>query len=188
MCCLTLKVLQQAAICHQLCDYVDGILQGANGIQLNQLGVPQPLHDLSLSQEVLCVHGACQRCVVISWLYTGTQSSLEIWSFLLNPAMLTALPTNTTCLWHTFNFTFKYIIFIYYKLFSDGCKWASFQKNLLLIGMSKESSKKLSCIGTWVISHFQFIRLKIISAHPTCRSSTYRQVFYFIQLWPWKSL
>lgn len=55
---LTLEVLQQAAVLHQLCDDVDGLLQGADGVQLDQLEVPQPLHDLSLPQKVLSVHGA----------------------------------------------------------------------------------------------------------------------------------
>lgn len=62
---LTLEVLQQAAVLHQLCDNVDWLLHGAYSIQLDQLWVPQPLHDLSLSQEVLRIHGTWERCSLI---------------------------------------------------------------------------------------------------------------------------
>lgn len=58
---LTLQVLKQAAVLHKLCDDVDGLLHGADGVQLDQLGMPQPLHDLSLSQEVLRIHGTWER-------------------------------------------------------------------------------------------------------------------------------
>lgn len=58
---VTLEVVQQAAVLHQLSDDVDGLLHGAHSVQLDQLGMPQPLHDLSLSQEVLRVHGSCDR-------------------------------------------------------------------------------------------------------------------------------
>ncbi len=60
--CLTLEVLQQAAVLHQLRDDVDGLLHGADSVQLNELVMPQPFHYLSLSQEVLRVHGTCEVC------------------------------------------------------------------------------------------------------------------------------
>lgn len=57
---LTLEVVQQASVAHQLRHNVDGLLQRAHSIQLDQLGVPQALHDLGLSQEVGSVHGFCR--------------------------------------------------------------------------------------------------------------------------------
>ena len=56
--CLCLEVLQQAAVLHELRDDEDGLLVGAHGVQLDQLGVAELLHDLSLAQEVLRVHRA----------------------------------------------------------------------------------------------------------------------------------
>ncbi len=44
---------------HELGDDVDGLLQRAHRVQLDQLGVAQLLHDLSLRQEILGVHRTC---------------------------------------------------------------------------------------------------------------------------------
>ena len=55
----TLQVLQQAAILHEFCDNVYRLLHGAHCVQLDQLLVPQFLHYLCLSQEILRVHGTC---------------------------------------------------------------------------------------------------------------------------------
>ena len=55
---LALEILQQAAILHELGDDEDGLLVGADGVQLDQLGMAELLHDLGLAQEVLRVHRA----------------------------------------------------------------------------------------------------------------------------------
>ena len=55
---LALEILQQAAVLHELSDDEDGLLVGADGVQLDQLGMAELLHDLSLAQEVLRVHRA----------------------------------------------------------------------------------------------------------------------------------
>ena len=62
---LALQVLEKAAEFHELRDDVDGLLQGADGIQLDELGVAQLLHDLRLRQEVLGVHRTCKLSVHI---------------------------------------------------------------------------------------------------------------------------
>ena len=43
---------------HELRDDVDWFLEGAHRVQLDQLRVPQLLHDGRLAQEVLRVHRA----------------------------------------------------------------------------------------------------------------------------------
>lgn len=53
---LTLQKVQQRPILHQLSDDINWLLEGANGVQLNQLIMSQFLHDLSLCEEVLGVH------------------------------------------------------------------------------------------------------------------------------------
>ncbi len=53
---MTLKVLEEAAELHQLGDDIDGLLQRADRVELDQLGVPQLLHDVRLGQEILGVH------------------------------------------------------------------------------------------------------------------------------------
>ena len=55
---LALELLQQAAVLHELGDDEDWFLVGADGVQLDQLGMAELLHDLSLAQEVLRVHRA----------------------------------------------------------------------------------------------------------------------------------
>ena len=55
---LALEILQQAAVLHELRDDEDGLLVGADGVQLDQLGMPELLHDLGLAQEILRVHRA----------------------------------------------------------------------------------------------------------------------------------
>lgn len=55
---LTLQVLEQAAVPHELGNDVDRLLDRADSVQLYELAVPQFLHDLGLGQEVLGVHGA----------------------------------------------------------------------------------------------------------------------------------
>ena len=53
-----LEVLEQAAELHELSHDVDRLLRGADGVQLDELGVPELLHDVGLREEVLGVHGA----------------------------------------------------------------------------------------------------------------------------------
>ena len=57
---LTLKELQEAAVLHELSDDVYRLLQRADRVQLDQLGMAQLLHDVRLRQEVLGVHRACK--------------------------------------------------------------------------------------------------------------------------------
>ena len=51
-----LEELEEAAVLHELRDDVDRLLRSAHGVQLDELGVPQLLHNLSLSQKVLGIH------------------------------------------------------------------------------------------------------------------------------------
>ena len=53
-----LEVLEQAAELHELRHDVDRLLRGADRVELDELGVPQLLHDVGLREEVLGVHGA----------------------------------------------------------------------------------------------------------------------------------
>lgn len=53
----TLKKLEKTSIPHELGDDVNGLLHGAHGVELNELGVPEFLHYLRLGKEVLGVHG-----------------------------------------------------------------------------------------------------------------------------------
>lgn len=46
---LTLEVVQQTSVAHQLRHNIDGLLQRTHGIELDKFRVPQALHDLSLS-------------------------------------------------------------------------------------------------------------------------------------------
>ena len=55
---LTLQVFEQAAEFHELRDDIDGLLQGADSVELDELGMAQLLHDVGLGQEVLRVHRA----------------------------------------------------------------------------------------------------------------------------------
>ena len=55
---LALKILQQAAILHELSDDKDGLFVRADSVQLDQFGMAELLHDLSLAEEVLGVHRA----------------------------------------------------------------------------------------------------------------------------------
>lgn len=55
---LTLQELEQRAVLHELRDDVDRLLEGAHGVQLDQLAVPELLHDLRLGEEILRVHGS----------------------------------------------------------------------------------------------------------------------------------
>lgn len=49
--------MQPSTLAHELSDNVDGLLRH-DGIELHQLVVPEPLHDLSLLQERLGGHGS----------------------------------------------------------------------------------------------------------------------------------
>ena len=55
---LALEILQQAAVLHELSDDEDGLFVGADSVQLDQFGMAELLHDLSLAEEVLRVHRA----------------------------------------------------------------------------------------------------------------------------------
>jgi hypothetical protein len=55
---VVLEVLQHRAVGHELGDDVDRLLGGAHGVQLDQVLVTEPLHDLGLDEEVLRVHRA----------------------------------------------------------------------------------------------------------------------------------
>lgn len=58
---LTVEVAVEVAFAHQLGDDVHGLLQGAHGVQLDQLLVPQALQVLNLLGEVFCFHVSCGR-------------------------------------------------------------------------------------------------------------------------------
>lgn len=53
-----MQIVQQRAILHELRDDVYRLLERAHGVQLDQLAVPEFLHDLRFSKEVLGIHGA----------------------------------------------------------------------------------------------------------------------------------
>lgn len=55
--CKTFRVDSKATtLAHELSDDIDGLF-GHDGVELHQLVVPQPFHDLSLLQESLRGHG-----------------------------------------------------------------------------------------------------------------------------------
>lgn len=58
---LTVEVAVEVAFAHELGDDVHGLLQGAHGVQLDQLLMPQALQVLNLLGEVLCFHVSCGR-------------------------------------------------------------------------------------------------------------------------------
>lgn len=64
---LTLQIIQQRAVLHQLCNNVDRLLDGAHGVQLDQFAVPQLLHDLCLGQKVLWIHRTRLQCLDRNW-------------------------------------------------------------------------------------------------------------------------
>ena len=53
----TLQELEKTAILHEFRDYVDGFVLRTHSIQLDQFGVTQFLHYLSLCKKVLWIHG-----------------------------------------------------------------------------------------------------------------------------------
>lgn len=68
------KIFDSPTLSHVLCDYVDRLLRH-HSVELNQLLVPQLLHDLSFLEEGLGGHGAglqrlyCHPCCTVpcSW-------------------------------------------------------------------------------------------------------------------------
>ena len=51
-----LQVVEQTAVAHELGDNVDGLLGGAEGVELDELGVADALHESGLGAEVALVH------------------------------------------------------------------------------------------------------------------------------------
>lgn len=58
---LTVEVAVEVALAHELGDDVHGLLQGAHGVQLDQLLMPQALQVLNLLGEIFCFHVSCRR-------------------------------------------------------------------------------------------------------------------------------
>lgn len=53
---LTVEVAVEVALPHELSDDVDGLIQRADGVQLDQLLMPQALQVLNLLGEVFGLH------------------------------------------------------------------------------------------------------------------------------------
>ena len=67
LCTAALHVLQERAVLHEFHHNVDGLLQGADSVELDQLRVPETFEDSSFLKESLGRHGAWAKGLDGHW-------------------------------------------------------------------------------------------------------------------------